>query len=227
MELFESNEARKEAGHALSRLLSSYKDTPVLLMLSGGSALSLLEYVDIDILDQRVTVTTLDERFSTNPSINTFAQIKATPFFSYSIERNVHLIDTTVQEGDDLESMSSRFETALREWCEKHPAGVVITTMGIGTDGHTAGIFNEGHNKDFHSPSWVIGYSLPETITPYTERITVTFTFLKTQVDHAILFASGGDKQQLVHALLAQTLPEKMPMAIFSEMKDVSIYLEI
>jgi len=68
------------AADHLNQALTEYRTQSVLLMLSGGSALTILEQVNVSLLGPHVTITTLDERFSIDSTVNNFAQIAATNF---------------------------------------------------------------------------------------------------------------------------------------------------
>jgi len=47
-----------------------------------------------------------------------------------------------------LEKLAHRYESSLFEWAKKHPEGKIIATMGIGFDGHTAGIMPYPENPE-------------------------------------------------------------------------------
>lgn len=77
--------------------------------------------------------------------------------------------------------------------------------MGIGQDGHTAGIFPGDHGFDFDGDVWVVGYFVPKEVNQYQERVTVTNTYLQTEIAQAIVYAVGEEKYNMRSAyLLAQ-----------------------
>ena len=69
-------EAAAASGEALNKLLLENKDAPVLLLLSGGSSLSILDYVNTSSLGENLTITMLDERFSQEAEANNFCNSK-------------------------------------------------------------------------------------------------------------------------------------------------------
>lgn len=224
MEVITSSTPAATAGALLSAALRRYHDKPVLLMLSGGSAFASLEYVDEAVLGPRVTITTLDERFSIDPEVNNFAQLSTTDFFWGVTKCGVQLIPTTIAEGETLEEAGERFSVALTAWCEQNPSGVVLATVGIGPDGHMAGIFPGEYGVDFSGQDWMVAYRLPETVNPYQERITVTYTFLREQLTEAIVYAVGAEKGALIKKL--HQLPcdlERMPACVLKEISMVTI----
>jgi 6-phosphogluconolactonase/glucosamine-6-phosphate isomerase/deaminase len=227
MEVITSNNPKRAAAAALSQLLAEQAGNPVLLMLSGGSALLLLDEVSTDDITERVTITVLDERFSTDPTINNFSQLEHTAFYRACVEYGAHSISTVVLSDETIEDVRDRFAAALYTWKTENPDGVVIATMGIGADGHTAGILPGTYVVDMNGPAWVVGYQVPVEVNPYTERVTVTNTFLRQCVDVAIVFAVGKEKRPYFARIEAgdYTL-ETIPAGILNEMRAVNLFTD-
>jgi len=226
MEILTSTTPAIAAGHALGATVRDHADTPVLLMLSGGSALSLLAHVDVSAFDSRVTITTLDERFSTDPLINNFSQIEQTSFYKKAVARGVLTLSTKIGATDTLQGAGNRFEKQLRKWRDQNPEGIIIATMGIGADGHTAGIFPGEHGVDFNAEVWVVGYTVPKEVSQYTERITVTNTFLREQV-HEVLVYAQSDKEELLKSLAQPGCdPHHTPACIIKKVSKATLYTD-
>ena len=216
------------AATQLNHVLAMYTARPVLLMLSGGSALTILEHVDVSLLGPHITITTLDERFSPDLNINNFAQIAATDFYRKAREQGVHTIATTVAADETLSEAGERFDTALHHWRETHADGVVIATMGVGSDGHTAGIFPHQPSLDPETTDWVVSYEVPPEVNPYTMRITTTPTFLKTHVTHAICLITGEAKRDVLQSMQrADCTRADTPACIMRDMSSVTIVTDL
>jgi 6-phosphogluconolactonase/glucosamine-6-phosphate isomerase/deaminase len=216
------------AGTELGRLLETYEQQPILLLLSGGSALSILDYVDTKNVGPNLTITTLDERFSIDPTVNNFAQIQATDFFFRAQAQGAMSIATTILADDSLVTTGARFTNELHTWRNTHPKGIIIATMGVGPDGHTAGIFPHQPEFDFTTSNWVQAYTLTPDTNPYTKRITVTPTFLTSQVTHAIGYITGEKKRPLLEQLRnSQCSPQDTPACIMQAMPAVTIVTDI
>ncbi len=225
MQIIEENHPAAAAGAALSELLREHVARHVLLLVSGGSALALLDFIEADVFGPHLTLSVLDERFSTDPTVNNCAQLERTALFAAAMKRGAMLLSTRVRTGEVIEAVRDRFDAALRDWRVKHPDGVMIATVGMGPDGHTAGIFPGTHGVDFSGDSWVESYTVPVTVNQYPDRITVTYTFLRTQLHAAVGYVVGSDKY--VHLLAIQsTTPtlEAVPAAIFNEIPQLVIY---
>jgi len=225
MKIIETEQPKEDAGQSLTDALREHSKKPILLMVSGGSAFSLLDFVEPSVLGPHITLTVLDERFSSDPAINNFTQLEQTKFFASCINKGVQTISTKVLEYESLHGLHNRFDTALHTWKEQNEDGVIIATMGIGPDGHTAGIFPGEHGVDFNDNTWVVGYTVPKEVNQYPERITVTNTFLRNKVDQAIVYAVGSDKYRLIQKLQAtETSIQEIPATIFKEMPFLIIF---
>jgi len=214
MRIFEGgkpDEVAKKAGDTLNSVLEKYKDLPILLLLSGGSSFDILQYINPDLCDESVTVGVLDERFSPDPKINNFAILKATPFFQICTEAGTKFIDTSIPKGEELPEATMKYDTALREWVANNPTGKVIAIMGIGLDGHTAGIMPYPDNPSlfqrlFEDPdTWVTGYDATSDRNEHPLRITTTLSFIRINVSVAIVYVIGNKKKEPLKRTIAKS----------------------
>src|SRR5690348_8782512 len=88
--------AAKDAGIFLSGLFTQSAGD-ILLLLSGGSAFKLLDFVDSSIFSSRVTVGVADERFSSDPAVNNFLQLKNLPFVQKISSSGILFLETIPQ----------------------------------------------------------------------------------------------------------------------------------
>ncbi len=219
------------AARCLAETLRTHAEegTPVLLLLSGGSWFSIIDPVRVP-EGCDLTIGMLDERFSEDGSFNNFAQLSETHFFKALPER-VALLDSRVHTGETRAAHASRFEQGISDWCDAHPEGIIVVTMGLGVDGHTAGVLPGVYDEQtftelfLETDVWVRDYSVPPEVNEHTQRVTVTLAFLREHVDHAILFARG--KAQQVAALKArERRVHEVPGLIVHEMQLVDIFAE-
>lgn len=228
MELFRAkseSDAKKHAATALKQCFAHAQVAPVLFMASGGSALALLD--DMEGFPT-MTLTVLDERYTQDPDISNFSQVAKTRIFKTA----GRFFDTRPQKNETLKSMAMRFEDFLREWKEKHPAGFVIATQGVGVDGHTAGIMPypehpEKFSKLFDdSRHWVREYDAREK-SEYSLRMTVTLHFLRELVDETFVYVVGKEKQgALARVLSSRGDVSETPARILQEMKHVRLFTD-
>ena len=218
---------------ALNSLLASSKDLPLLFLSSGGSSLEILSGIDKENLGPHLTIGMLDERFSQDPLVNNFLQLKSTAFHRNAKEAGASFIET-VPSGEKLDEFAKSFENSLLSWIQsKGPGGKVFITQGIGADGHTAGIMPYPENpmffkKTFEDESlWVVGYSAKGK-SKYPLRITVTMPFLKKVVDATIVYLIGTEKKEALERVLSpQGTLFETPARIIREMKQVKVFTNI
>jgi 6-phosphogluconolactonase/glucosamine-6-phosphate isomerase/deaminase len=130
------DEATAAAGEYLNALLIENKKYPILLMLSAGSALSILDFVGDSAIGENLTISILDERYSLDPKINNFHQLQQTDFYTLAFAAEASFFGTLPRPDDTQDSLAQRWEKNLRNWREENPKGVVIATLGMGADGH-------------------------------------------------------------------------------------------
>lgn len=208
---------------------------PVLLLLSGGSDLSLLRCLDCihaDSFSSALTVSVLDERFSRSPDENNFLQITNSSFFVQAEEKNVRFIRTVPEERESLKDFAQRIEQEYRDWYEVNRDGVIIITQGIGSDGHTAGmnvtLSPEEFSELFEGHEWVIGYTSKKLYPP--KRITMTTYFLKEMVNTSIIYAVGENKKWALTELFKEEFKDELftlPIRIVHQMRNVHLFTDV
>ncbi len=214
----------------LKRLVEN--KTPTLFLASGGSALQLLNDIPADVLGPHLTISVLDDRYSSDPAINNFSQLMQTRLYADAATAGAKFIDTRPQPDETQEEVVQRLEKGIRDWRKNYPQGFILITQGIGPDGHTSGIMPFPENPTYfkntfeNSGKCFVGYDAKGK-NPYPLRITATISFLR-EVDVSILFACGEDKKVAFERLRAEegTLAET-PARIIKEMKQVYVFTDV
>ena len=210
----------ESAGQFLSEIIS--EDNPTLLLVSGGSSLEVLDHIDASAMTSNLSVGVLDERFSHDPEENNYLQVLDSNFGQQVKDSDSSLVSTQLRGGDSLEKLADRFNGLLESWREAHPDGTVVAIVGIGTDGHVAGVMPDDSDqafKDrFENDRMVVGYEVPEEVNQYTRRVTTTMTFFREYLDTAVVFAAGERKKSVIEQLISEELPyNEMPSQILRE----------
>lgn len=223
----DKEQARSHAQSALMSMLEQHHDAPLLFLASGGSALSILPNELPAGLN--ITVTVLDDRFDVSPDEKNFSALSDTPFFESVVRSGGHAIPPAF-DAKSAASAAYTLESSVRTWKRENPHGVILATLGIGADGHAAGIapmpdspvqFNELFDTPEH---WFAGYDTEGRLTP-PMRFTATLPFLRTAVDAAIAFATGKEKcNALVRAHAAEGTLCETPARILREMRSVQLF---
>lgn len=224
------------------RLETSLKaNKPILLLLSGGSALKILDAIVAlpefesakELLSPRLTVGMLDERFDRDPKVNNFSQFMQSGLYKECESAKTPFIDTRVMTDESQVDYAARWNLIVTKWIQNNPDGEIVITQGIGPDGHTSGILPFPENpqlfeKLFNSSDrHIAGYDGAGK-NQYPLRVTATFPLLK-KVSHSILFACGGDKiTALTNALDIHSDKSfaEVPARIIQEMKEVQMFTD-
>ena len=219
-------EAARHIGDSITKLLSDRGDKNALLLVSGGSALCVLDHILLG-NGSGITIGALDERFDPDNRDSNFAALEMTDWFRSAVRRSIAVIDTKSRAGDTRETLRDRFQNALTEWADANPDGLTVAIFGMGGDGHTAGIFPYPEDPDFFEKTfringWVASYDATGK-NVFRERVTTTFPFHET-IDHAFAYVCGAEKRETLIALKnrSQALSE-MPAMIFYDMPDIEV----
>lgn len=234
VERFPSVSGAQEAAVAyLNDILAQYVDRPVLLLLAGGSSVALYDKLNPEYFSADLTVTVTDERFSNELDINNFAILQSTHFYDELIQVDAFCINTQPNHEETIEQCANRFERNIREWRKDFPKGTVIAVYGIGKDGHIGGIIpgvlpQEEFDKKFNNPEILVSHIDATGKTEYPLRFSTTIPFMKQDVDHALVFVSGPEKQEALKlALSGDSKYFELPATVIREMKDVTVFTDI
>lgn len=218
------------AGEKLSQLVSSKKGTPILLLLSGGSSLELLKYVDPLFFGSTVTISVIDERI--DPEEGNFNKLSKTPFFQNSLLNGASYIDPIYTKNVTPEGVADHFNQAILSWGNRNPSGIIIATLGMGDDGHIAGIMPFPENKtrfnEFFDNNrvYVRGYDAGKK-NKFPLRATATLALLR-RIGHAVVYISGDSKKiALEHVLKKDVSLSEMPACVLHDLSSVDLYTDI
>lgn len=214
----------KRAGEILTEYIRAAGDAPVLLLLSAGSAFDVLAHIKPSVRSPALSIGMLDERYSSDETINNFSQLMGTTFYAEALAAGTHFFDSRIVAGESATDVAHRFEKCLRTWRADHPDGIIIATLGMGGDGHTAGIFPGYVEHLNRNGAWVEAYEVPLEVNQYTSRITVTPHFLTTEITYAVAYVVGDSKRALLATVLdPSTPPDTYPAALWRSLPNVTV----
>ncbi len=207
------------------------KNRPVLLLLSGGSSLEILDFLSPGNLGENLTVTVLDERFGGDIEANNFLQLQKTQFYFNAAKAKSSFFSTLPRDNETKKDLAKRWEKAIKNWRHNNSNGKIIASLGMGADGHTAGIFpilddEKKFRQLFQSDAWVRAYSTGNE-NRFNQRITTTLTFFKL-IDAGIAFVCGQEKKQKFdEATSTLGKPADLPALAWHEIKHIQIFTDI
>ncbi len=228
-----SDKLARKAGKFIGAEILKNLSRKVLLLTSGGSAFKILDYLSNEILSKNLTASVLDERYSNDLKINNFKQLKRTNFYKRAKAKKVNFINTEILKNETMDEAGKRFDRNLKVWKQTNPKGFIIATMGIGDDGHTAGIMPYPENpKLFKSlfenkDKWAVGYDAG-TKTKYGKRITTTASFIQHIVHKSIFIVTGENKSKILSQVFGTVFKlEKLPSNLIHKLKNTTLFTDI
>lgn len=223
-------ECKSAAQEELGKWFKRYTELPICFLSSGGSALELLDLPAELGNYSNLTLSVLDERFSRSQEENNFMKLSATRFFKETVERGAKFWSTLPLEGENMKTLALRITEYLTAWILEHPKGKIISTMGMGTDGHTAGILPMPEdptlfNVLFNDPAfWIQAYDAGQK-SHLAKRVTVTNVFLKNKIDIALSYVVGENKKDAFREFKSSTSNlEQIPVRVWHYMKQVKVF---
>ncbi len=222
--------AAKIIGQNISDDLARMGDELVLLLISGGSTLKVLEYIETTDWT-KVTLFFLDERYSIDNSDSNFAQLLQLDWWVKVRDLGVRFVDSRVLPGEDLDVFSRRLDKNLQNWLETNPKGKKIAIMGMGLDGHTAGIFPYPEDPDlfaklFDNKKFIVSHNVFGK-NNFPQRVTTTFCFFDL-LDKSYIYVCGEEKREALTKLKENRLPKhEFPAGIIYNIKDVLLVTDI
>ncbi len=202
----------------LNNYLKENNNKKILLLVSGGSAFNVLNEIEFSAWNKNITIGMIDERYSNDSNINNFIQMKNISFWKDVIRSKCEVINSEVVKGETLGKMSDRLEKSWKKWKKKNKKGEIIVLLGMGNDGHTAGIMPYPDDKDkfgllfMDTDRWVVGYDCEEK-NQYRLRITATGNFLNKIADKVFLYFRGKEKELMFDLINSKKIHE-LPIKI-------------
>lgn len=187
----------------------------VLWLTSGGSNVPSSIQIMANIppkLKSNLTVMPVDERYGAiGHDESNWQQL-----MDASFEAGQATLLPVLADGLDLQATKARYEQQTAEAFKNND--LVIAQLGIGGDGHLAGIL----------PDSEAATGTDELVAAYQskpfERLTLTFAALR-QISAAYVFAFGNTKHEALTALHDQSIePAKQPAQILKQMPEAYVY---
>jgi 6-phosphogluconolactonase/glucosamine-6-phosphate isomerase/deaminase len=188
----------------------------VLWLTSGGSnvlpTVQVMDNIPLA-LSKNLTILPADERYDKDPDhaeSNLAQHLKA----GFNAEQATLL--PVLQTGLSLEQTVDRYRQLAEQ--ALNSSDIVIAQLGIGPDGHIAGIMIDSPAAH-ENTALVVGYPDP----PLT-RMTLTFPGLR-RIDTAYVFAFGKPKQRTLKTLETEALaPSEQPAQILKQLPEAYVY---
>ena len=116
----------RTAKHLDNLVLNYSKSSGVLLLVSGGSCLEVVNELK-DCWNGKVTLGVVDERYSMDLNVSNFGQMKNLPFWKNVIRNRCSVINTEIREGETLGAAAARME---KQWKNSYISAVILLIAG-------------------------------------------------------------------------------------------------
>lgn len=226
MQINVSNNPAADLATHVREYITEHQDSDILCFTAGGSALALFDYLDLDADQKRRTIFCMgDERVSGERSINNFLQLTERLTEAQS---DLQIIDTCGAT-ETPEILATRIDQKISEIISGSKNIKIICILGIGEDGHTAGIFPMDTETFLHT------YTEDATYVPVTgrgltidSRASLTPSFILNQADQVLGFAQSKTKcAHIVIELIKRNYElNEMPAQLIKRHKDSYLFTD-
>ncbi len=200
----DKNEASKKALELILQII----DKNTLLLLSGGTSPDLLYRLMVQERIRPGAVAMIDERYGLPMHENSNEKMIFNSGLADYINKEgipFHKILT----GADMEETTKHYEQIIRDLFKKFSRKVAV--MGIGSDGHTAGI---KPGLEINPAKLVVSFD--DINGPFGKRITLTFKAL-AQIDEFIVLSFGENKRLALRKMSTERDKNLIPAVFYTE----------
>jgi 6-phosphogluconolactonase/glucosamine-6-phosphate isomerase/deaminase len=209
----------------LSTWILSQTTEKIVCFCAGGSALRVFYYITDDNVKRRTIFMMGDERVSRDPNVNNHEQLKTqlgATYNSFTIVDTSYFDDT---EAAYIDRLNAQVKIFLQEKYR------VIFILGLGEDGHTAGIFPLT-KESFEETYLDEGIYVPVHIESLTidSRASLTPAFIQSHVEAIFAYATGEKKRAVIERLREasnSTPVNELPASIVKNHPQTALYTDI
>ncbi len=220
--LYKSESLWQEAAKFLTKQI--VPDKKMVLLLSGGSSTKIYpalgEYLQKG--SYQIALAQVDERFQpeSQESVNSY-DIGRTNLWKVCDERKIPYF--LVSQEKTLAEASSQYNEILNRLFRDYPLKIAV--LGIGPDGHTAGLL-PGYEKVWNTNQYVVGY---QNSGLYPKRISITPKAIK-ELDYGLVIAVGeAKKEPIKKALAGKNVKDlnRCPASILRQIKRADLFTDV
>jgi len=222
-------EAAAHAADLLRQHLLTAIEHPVLLLLSGGSSLEVLQTLSIDNMPRTFSIGMVDERYVPEKEKQNGPILHQTCFIRQTQLKGVPFVPIEMSGTANPAECATRYELSLKEWRRAFPDGIISAILGIGSDGHVAGVLPYAERKNWFlekfvdTHAWMVGYDT-QGKGEFPARVSASLHFLMQEVNYAVVYACGEEKKPIIESLeQGKGELSQLPARVLSLMKEVDV----
>lgn len=213
-------------GERISQSIAEH-DGDVLCFLAGGSSIDVFEHIQLPFNRERRTIFIMgDERVSREPHINNYLQLKER-FADRDLMQ--HVLETVPHENETHMAFTQRIKQLLSDTLGELQHIKVICILGVGGDGHTAGIMpmdREAFQETYPDDAMYVKVRVPNDPT-CTQRTTLTPDWILEHAHELYMYVIGEEKAHILYMLIGEqrSLFER-PAEIVKQHRKAEIYTD-
>lgn len=199
----------------------------LLLLLSGGSCLNLYQNLSFNIKTsllpwQLLTIAQVDERFKPKNENEVNAKLIEKTGISLVL-REKNIPHFTISQIGFLEESAEQYNQTITQLF--HDCQFRAAIMGIGEDGHTAGLL-PGYEIQWSNNKFVVGYT---NKSKFKQRVSITPKALKL-LDYALILLIGDNKKNILQRFIKSSENESInefPPTALKKIKHIDVFTDI
>ena len=225
MEIHTTQNPAKTLGEKLTEIINNHSgDT--LCLLAGGSSLDVVEFIQPTYKPECRTIFVMgDERVSGEPSVNNYLQLEAR-YPDFRILK--HTINTTASNRERPTEFAKRIAVEIEKNISQSKNLKIISLLGVGGDGHIAGIFPMDR-ADFNDTYPHDQMYVPVTLEGLERNFRATFTpnWILNNVTELFVYAQGESKLDILYMLTSENKSNhERPAEIIKQHMSAHIYTD-
>lgn len=224
MKIQTSNNPAKELANDLATAITSHAGE-TLCLYAGGSALKVFKYLQLDASEKVRTIFCAgDERVSGRDGDSNYIQLLQ----KLPADHNLTIVDTLAKPNESVTDFAKRISDFVKKEILTKSDLQIISIHGIGTDGHTAGIFPMTEDKfleTYKEDVWYASVYLESLI--IARRASITPAQVLNHADQVLGYAVGADKKLTLEILIEIEKPiHEMPSQLLKHHKKATLYTD-
>lgn len=224
MHIYTDQNPAAAAAAALANFVQQHPHETILCLYAGGSAFEIFTYITDADTKRRTIFMAGDERASGERTLNNYSQLDE---LLRERRSDYRILDTSYKGTDTVVTYAKKISQLLTDHIST--ATRVVAILGIGTDGHTAGIFplEEKNFTDIytHESTYVPVHLEGLTI---DSRASITPHTILTKVDMVLGYAVGENKKPVIQKLIQTAEPiHSMPAQLLKLHRNAVLYTDV
>lgn len=203
MDIHRSDNPAQALGEQITNSIAKHSGD-ALCLLAGGSSLDVVEYIKLPLETERRTIFMMgDERVSRERDVNNYLQLESR-YPDHGILE--HVVKSVPAENESQNAFCDRMKQTLLDTIKELNNPNIICILGVGADGHTAGIFpmdRHDFEETYPNDSMYVKVRRPEP-GPDQLRTTIAPDWILEHVNELYMYVISEEKAHILYMLIGE-----------------------